>query len=148
MNELKNRTQDEFKRQQLDILQGIISRMASNSFQIKGFTIAMATILGAIYERGVGSHHIWTILLVVTICCTLMDAYYLQLERKYRKLYEESIKRLDQDRPLSELYDMSLKGIKKSYLSCLCSQSLIMPYGLLLAIILIASIIGHLPQCS
>ena len=42
---------EEFKRQHLEFVQNVITRMASNSFQIKGFTMVMATLLAGLWGR-------------------------------------------------------------------------------------------------
>lgn len=135
---------DEFKRQHLEFVQSAINRMASNSFQIKGFTIGMATILGALYKMGESNHQIWGLLFLVTVISAMVDAYYLQLEGKYRELYTQSVGHLDDSTTsLKELYDMDVSKIKKSYLSCFFSRSIMMPYGLILTIIIVAALMVH-----
>lgn len=127
---------DEFKRQHLEFVQSVITRMASNSFQIKGFTMVMGTLLGGLF--GESKNMIFLLLLIpVTIMCGLVDAYYLQLERKYRALYKSSVEQLEVKRPLTEIYSMDVRSIRCSYWDCLFSKSMAMPYLIILLIVIV-----------
>ena len=80
---------EECKRQHLDHVQGVITRMAGNSFQIKGFCMAMATILGALYAANFRCE-LMIVLALISVSCALGDPYYLQLESKYREINKRS----------------------------------------------------------
>ena len=70
----------------LNLIQNNISRMASNSAIMKGFA---ATIIAAIVAMNF-AEIAWYYMLVATIPIVsfiLLDTYYLQLEKKYRNLY-------------------------------------------------------------
>lgn len=125
---------EEFKRQHLEFVQNVITRMASNSFQIKGFTMVMATLLAGLWGE---SKNILFLYLVIpaTIMCAFVDAYYLQLERKYRKLYSNSVDRLEVKSTLKEVYNMDVCSISCSYWECLFSKSMAMPYLIILLLI-------------
>lgn len=125
---------EEFKRQHLEFVQGVIARMASNSFQVKGFTMVVATLLGGLF--GEGKNVIFLLLLIpITVMCTWVDAYYLQLERKYRALYKRSVEQLEAKRPLTEIYSMDVRSIRCSFWACLFSKSMAMPYLIILLIV-------------
>lgn len=68
----------------LEIIQGIINRMASNSFYLKGWTVTLILGLLALKSELVSFY----ILLIPVLFFWLLDSYYLSLERKYRKLYD------------------------------------------------------------
>lgn len=125
---------EEFKRQHLEFVQNVITRMASNSFQIKGFTMVMATLLAGLWGE---SKNILFLYLVIpaTIMCAFVDAYYLQLERKYRKLYSNSVDRLEVKSTLKEVYNMDVRSISCRYWECLFSKSIAMPYLIILLLI-------------
>ena len=125
---------EEFKRQHLEFVQNVITRMASNSFQIKGFTMVMATLLAGLWGE---SKNILFLYLVIpaTIMCAFVDAYYLQLERKYRKLYSNSVDQLEVKSTLKEVYNMDVRSISCSYWECLFSKSIAMPYLIILLLI-------------
>ena len=77
----------EDKRQHLIFIQDVITRMSSNSFLIKGWSVAG---IGALYVFWVDTQNIWKLWLVlaVAILFWIHDAYYLKLERDYRSLYD------------------------------------------------------------
>lgn len=69
----------------LSMIQGVISRMADNSFKIKGLAITVAGALWAL-----NTHEMPTFLSVlVTTMFWALDAYYLHLEREFRNCYEK-----------------------------------------------------------
>lgn len=69
----------------LSMIQGVISRMADNSFKIKGLAITVAGALWALK-----THEMPTFLSVlVTTMFWALDAYYLHLEREFRNCYEK-----------------------------------------------------------
>ena len=76
------------KMQHLEFIQNNISRMNTNSFQIKGIAITIVTALLAIY---VNNNNICFVFLPVfpTVLFWFLDSYYLQQERKLRGLYND-----------------------------------------------------------
>lgn len=125
---------EEFKRQHLEFVQNVITRMASNSFQIKGFTMVMATLLTGLWGESKNMIFLW-LLIPMTVMCAWVDAYYLQLERKYRELYKRSVAQLEEKHSLTEIYDMDVRPISHSYWRCLFSKSITMPYLIILLIV-------------
>lgn len=75
----------------LDFIQSTISRMASNSFQMKSWNVALATAaIGFVAAKG--SHPKAAMLaLIPSFVFWVLDAYYLQMERAFRNLYEEAV---------------------------------------------------------
>lgn len=135
--------QDEYKRQHLEFVQGVITRMAGNSFQIKGFCVAMIALVGGLYGPETSLSALLWLLGGISIACALCDAYYLQLERKYLQLYSDSVARLeDEGRTLRDIYSMDVRAIKVCYCSCLFSRSLFMPYGLILVGLMLYALFG------
>lgn len=82
------RVQNQEKLNYLQIIQGIVNRMAGNSALMKGFA---ATIFVGIYGMllcdGIQKQHI-IVALIPVIGFFCLDIYYLSLERKYRNLYK------------------------------------------------------------
>lgn len=76
----------ENKRAHLNMIQGVITRMGTNSFALKGWSVG---IMIAIYAfAGNNSHKAVIVTLVPLIIMWLLDSYYLMLERKFRNLYD------------------------------------------------------------
>ena len=71
---------------QLEMIQGIINRLAGNSSAFKGW---MVTITAALLGVAINNHKPWLAWLAVYAICVLaaLDAYYLALEKAYRSLY-------------------------------------------------------------
>lgn len=71
----------------LEMIQAVITRMASNSFAIKGWTITLVSAILVVAHEIAG----WPYLLIALIPAIVfwgLDAYYLRLERIFRKLYD------------------------------------------------------------
>src|SRR3954452_20359113 len=72
----------------LTMIQGVINRMAGNSFLLKGWTVTLVAGLTA-FAQDKSNRNFALIAVVVVVVFALLDAYYLALERKYRDLYDE-----------------------------------------------------------
>jgi len=88
---IETETKVEFSENQikhLEFIQDVITRMGANSFQMKGWMVAIVSALLAIYA----DNHIWLypiLGLLPTFIFWGLDAYYLQQERKFRGLYKD-----------------------------------------------------------
>ncbi len=70
------------------MIQGIITRMASNSFALKGWAVTLVVaILGLTWDGD--SRAACLIALLPVVAFWGLDAYYLGLERRKRKLYDK-----------------------------------------------------------
>jgi uncharacterized protein YacL len=122
---------DNNKVKYLEMIENIITRMADNSFKIKGWTITLVSALLALGSLKYISYFI-IIAIIPVICFALLDAYYLSIERKFRSLY-------DQVRSLKSEIDFNidieqLKDTKKnSWPNCLKSKSVWIFYLSILA---------------
>lgn len=79
----------EYNVKHLEMIQAIIERIGNNSFVIKGWSF---TSIGALFAFWFSNTSMWYILLLnfcVTILFWFHDAYYLSLERQFRRLYDE-----------------------------------------------------------
>jgi hypothetical protein len=81
---------DEDKRKYLEFIQNVITRMNSNSFMIKGWAVTIVTALFALFASTKQFSFLIICILPIVLFAWL-DTYYLQMERKFRKLYEEAI---------------------------------------------------------
>jgi hypothetical protein len=70
----------------LKLIQGVITRMAANSFVLKGWAVSLVTGLAALAKAD-GNDDIAWISLGVLVVFAFLDGYYLALERAYRRLY-------------------------------------------------------------
>ena len=82
---------DENKRLHLQMIENIISRMSSNSFLIKGWSVTVIGGLMTLYFTKIRHHWSYNLLWIALGICFIFwvcDAYYLDLERRYRNLYD------------------------------------------------------------
>ena len=73
----------DFMIKELEIIQGIINRMSNNSFIIKGWTITLVVV--TLLLKG-DKYHTF-IAFIPILVFWFLDAYFLRLERLYRRLY-------------------------------------------------------------
>lgn len=97
---------------EIDLIQGCISRMTNNSFLLKGWLISILAVILAILPESIDIRVIAIILIAVILSFWYLDAYFLRVEKGYRKLYEWVIK----ERLLGNdelLYDLNSKRFDK-----------------------------------
>ncbi len=71
----------------LNMIQGVINRLADNSFNIKGWSVAvLSALLGLAVNNNQPSGSA-AVALIPAVAFWVLDAYYLMLERRYRKLF-------------------------------------------------------------
>jgi len=91
---------------EIDLIQGCITRMAQNSFLIKGWALTIVTIVLALTEKTIDSIYLWLVILIPLLSFWYLDAFFLQTERMYRKMYEWVLgARQKEDQ--SHLYDLN-----------------------------------------
>ncbi len=83
----------ESKLKHLDLIQGVINRMASNSFSLKNWTIVLVSALFALAVKNSDTVFI-AIAFLPAAAFWLLDGYFLRQERLYRKLYDR-VRKLD-----------------------------------------------------
>lgn len=77
----------EAKLKHLELIQGVVNRMASNSFLLKGWTVVLVSALLVLVSRGRGGN--WALVgLIPTLVFWGLDGYFLRQERLYRTLYD------------------------------------------------------------
>jgi len=102
----ENMSLKEFMLKEIDVIQGIIKRMAFNSFVIKGWAITLVVV--TLLLKG-ANYQVW-IAFIPLLVFWFLDSYFLQQERLYRKLYKWVI----HNRPNTEeyLFDMATYRFK------------------------------------
>ena len=77
----------ENKRKHLEFIQGVINRMARNSFLLKGWTITLVAALLAFFLKGGGQCYVFVAFLPILVFW-ILDGYFLSQERLFRALYD------------------------------------------------------------
>jgi hypothetical protein len=74
------------KLKHLELLQSVISRMASNSFLLRGWSVTLAAALFALAAKDT-NHKLIAIAYYPTLIFWILDGYFLSQERLFRALY-------------------------------------------------------------
>ena len=113
----------------LEFIQAVITRMNTNSFQIKGWMIAIVSALLAI-SASTKEYNFIFISLLPAIVFWLLDSYYLMQERKFRGLYNDvaGISEKPKEIKLFEMRPDLYTGKKYSFLSSFLSVTMLKMY--------------------
>jgi hypothetical protein len=132
----------EYMFKEIEIIQNIIKRMAFNSFIIKGWTITLITVTMLIK----GGLNLSLVVLFPLFMFWYLDAWFLQQERAYRKLYDWTINnRLLTDANLLDMNASSrFKNDIEHIYQIMASKTLGIFYGTILLIILINNFNFHI----
>ncbi|CAA6817834.1 MAG: Unknown protein [uncultured Sulfurovum sp.] len=99
----------ENKLKHLEFIQNVISRMANNSFLLKGWSLTLIAALFALNKDGLDAKII-TIGIFIIFFFWILDAYFLRQERIFRKRYDTVSKLSDDDIDFSMKPDLPIKS--------------------------------------
>ena len=137
-------TEDKLKH--LEFIQSVITRMNTNSFQIKGWTVTIISALLAIFASTKNNYFILAGIFPAIIFWFL-DTYYLTQERKFRGLYNdvaEISEKPKQLKPFEMRPDLYTRG-KYSFSNVFFSRTII---NLYLPLVIILIVLFFLFKCS
>ncbi|MDH5572972.1 MAG: hypothetical protein OEY89_14505 [Gammaproteobacteria bacterium] len=129
----------ESKLKHLELIQGVINRMAGNSFLLKGWSV---TLVSALFALAAKDSNPFFIYLAYFPCAAFwgLDGYFLWQERMYRKLYNH----VTEITPESIDFDMNAKKYENEvdawFLICF-SVTLRMFHGVIFSVIVLTMII-------
>lgn len=131
----------DFMRAEIGVLQGIINRLGSNSFLIKGWAITLVVVTLLLK----GDRYQILIAFIPLLVFWFLDAYFLHQERMYRKLYEWVIhNRLKTDDYLFDMNAYRFKDAVQSIPGIMFSITLGPFYGSIALLVLIYATITFL----
>lgn len=107
----------EKKYNHLNMIQGIINRMASNSFALKGWAVTLVAGIFALSSKDADKTY-FLIAYVPIIIFWILDSYYLWQERLFRDLYNDVSKKAEKD--IDYKMDISTYKTKKFIPYCKC----------------------------
>lgn len=107
----------------LELVQGVINRMANNSFMLKGWAVTLVAGIFALAGKDADKLYFLVAYVPVLVFWGL-DAYYLLQERLYRSLYEKVRKTEEKDIDFSLIATTEeFYSNKNCYCSCLLSKT-------------------------
>lgn len=129
----------ENKRKHLEFVQNIVNRLSTNSFLLKGWSVALVSALFALASFESRREFLFLAYIPVVIFWGL-DGYCLWQERLFRKLYEEIRLR---DENVTD-FDMSTERVEKNvtWPAAVLSKTLLAFHGSIVFAIIVVMIIG------
>lgn len=121
----------------LEFIQAVITRMNSNSFLIKGWSV---TIVAALFVLGADKFDEKYLLIALfsTIMFWILDGYFLSQERKFRALYDHIRAKSDKEIDFSmNTAQTDLKSTRNSLHNSIFSNTLFLFYGFMIVMLLL-----------
>lgn len=117
---------------EIDLIQSCISRMANNSFLVKGWLISLLAIIFTIKGNDMNNYLIFPLLSLI-LAFWFLDAFFLRAERLYRKLYKWVIEHR-KNNILYFQYDLDLYRLSEinkdhSIIKVMFSNTILIFYG-------------------
>jgi hypothetical protein len=111
------------KLKHLEMIQGIINRMASNSFALKGWAVTLVAGIFALASKDADKKN-FLVAYIPVIVFWFLDSYYLLQERLLRSLYGR-VRKLQDDKIDFDMNTSKdeLKTEKNTFCSCLFSAT-------------------------
>ena len=118
----------------LEMIEAIIERMAKNCFQLKGWAMTLVALVGALASQGSDKKFmLFAFIPIIGFC--LLDAFYLQQERRYRLLYKNVVDKneddIDFNLDTSQVIGTDEEIVHLGFCKCLFSPSVFWFYGVI-----------------
>ena len=127
---------NEKKLKNLELIQGVITRMGGNLFTLRGWMITLVVALSATFLE-FGKDELQFMLIFVILIFWVHDAYFLSLERGYRHLYNKVRKQKEDEVDFSMDISEFQKLRDTSVWYCMVSNTLAFFYVPVLILIVI-----------
>jgi hypothetical protein len=114
---------DNHKLKHLEFIQNIITRMNSNSFLIKGWSITLVSALFALAAKDANVNYVLVTYVVIPVFW-ILDGFFIATERKFRDLYKEVAEKQESTVDFS-MDTAEYRGGRNSWISGIFSKTLI-----------------------
>lgn len=124
---------------QLEQIQNVINRQASNSFKIKGWSVTLVVVVLLFRTKDI---HL-PVAFIPLAGFWYLDSYYLRQEKKFRRLYDKI--REDQPGTEEELFDMDTEKVEDDVddiRELSFTKSIIWFYGTIAGLLVVYSLIA------
>ncbi len=129
----------ENKIKHLEMIESIIERMGSNSFQLKGWAVTLVTVIGAWAATG-SDKRFFILAFIPLIAFWAIDAFYLQSERKYKELYKQVRSKREEEIDF-DMDTSTIKTKRTGYWKCLFSRTEVWFYGAITVAVLVLAFV-------
>ena len=128
------------KLKHLELIQGVINRLATNSFQMKGWSVVLVAAILVLLARENRLDAAYIALAPILIFWAL-DGYFLWQERLYRALYDHVRTLAEEQIDFSMNVTPFRTGCRHSWLGATRSRTLVLFYGALIATVGLATML-------
>lgn len=127
------------KLKHLEFIQGVINRLSTNSFLLKGWSVVIVSALFALSANKSNALFVILAFIPATVFWGL-DGYFLSIERIYRKHYER-VRTKDPEEIDFSMNTSDLQGGFREWLSATFSKTLIPFHGALISAIILVMLL-------
>ena len=135
----------ENKIKHLEMIENIIERMAKNCFELKGLTITLLVLIISLAGEQTAKTILILLIFIPIIFFGVLDAYYRQMERKYKALYKCVAKKPENEIDFNmdtSVDEVKAEGGKRLGLfNCMGSPSISVFYGPVIIVMVIILIL-------
>src|SRR2546425_9714632 len=128
------------KHAHLEMIQGVVNRLSTNSFLLKGWTVVLVSALFAL-AGGAGKAYFVYLAFFPAIAFWVLDAYFLWQERLFRALYDH-VRKLEEEDVDFSMDTSIVKGKVKSWVNVIFSMTLLIFHGTVLGFIIVVMLLG------
>jgi len=130
----------ENKRTHLVMIQGVVSRLAQDSFLLKGWSVVLVSALFALAANSSNQYFVY-LSYFPAIAFWILDGYFLWQERLFRALYDK-VRALNEKDIDFSMNTSELKSKNKSWCDAILSNTLIIFHGTIIgSIVVVMSIV-------
>lgn len=127
------------KLKHLDFIQGVINRLSTNSFLLKGWSVVLVSALFALSASNSNVQFVF-LAYIPAIAFWALDGYFLALERDYRSLYEK-VRKMNPDEIDFSMDTSEVKSGAKGWANAFISKTLLVFHGAIIGAVIIVMFI-------
>ena len=131
---------DERKHKHLELIQGVINRLSTNSFLLKGWSVVLVSALFALAAADSRAAFVFLAYIPATVFWGL-DGFFLWQEKLYRKLYDHVRMLKDEDIDFSMNTTPFKADGKTTWIKATLSKTLIPFHGVLIFAVVVVMVI-------
>ena len=128
------------KTKHLELIQGVVNRLSTNSFLLKGWSVVLVSAFFALSAGGSNPAFVFLAYIPASVFWGL-DGYFLWEERKFRKLYDH-VRQLEEAKIDFSMDTTAVKGQAGTWFDATISKTLVPFHGVLIGAIIVVMLIG------
>ena len=133
---------DEHQVKHLEFIQAVITRMAHNSFLLKGWSVTLVAAIFALAARDANEAYA-VLAFFPGLAFWGLDAYYLRQERLFRKLYD-AVREGQRDNKRYAMSTADWLGEVESWWSTACSGTVAGLHGMIIAVVAVVTAVSYI----